>query len=365
MAHGAASLMRQRLFDNLADLTATETNILEAERHRADAHAAFVAAEVALNTLQERRTFMLRTTRHLRNGLRTMATFPDFLLALIFEHACVVCERTAPIDDADIAAVIRAYRLSSVCRHWRSVALKTPTIWSYLAVADYDMEVQDRAVLFARLDRHILLSKATLLDVSIIFDTMNWADDTRAREYKWQLKQLVPPLIARLVSCASRIRSLKVHRRDNMIDPVDILRDGILDLLRCPTLESLIVRLPHASPPVSIPAFWLTFSGQDLPIFLPEAPRLQLLRMEEVPLVCPMSHPGLPALTSVTLEYQWMIEIHLWSLLFIAPNISELSINCMGIHDLPDRFDIRPTSLPRIKSLGQPHFHRNVADNIT
>ncbi|KAE9401164.1 hypothetical protein BT96DRAFT_974930 [Gymnopus androsaceus JB14] len=91
-----------------------------------------------------------------RSLLAPIRRVPDDILGTVFSNLCNVGPDTEEIQSA-------AFRLSTVCSHWRSIILATPSLWATIAFS-FPLERSSAAKL---VQLHLERSKAALLDLSI------------------------------------------------------------------------------------------------------------------------------------------------------------------------------------------------------
>lgn len=266
------------------------------------------AIEAELHDIQDR-TAQLRTAI-LR--LRGVQSLPDEVLALIFtdlvrDNSAACAWDECFIEASIIPHAMIQYRIAAVCRRWRQMALRTPTVWSFLVIPPV-ATADDAARLLWHAETMIERSRGTPIEVVIPWQSLNWT-----------LTSFGFADVLATVGRASR-----QWRHVSFILSGSVSTRLAYDIFRgpMPILETLaVLQLPYDGP--------LSLSDSDSdasPHYLPYCPALRRLIVQG----CDVVHTGpsgplfsLVALTLSTIELAGDV---IWQVLSLLPALEYLDL---------------------------------------
>lgn len=328
------------LLADIAALAESDHNVAFAQQQRDLAQEQLTAADNALVLVTARRAALHDTVTKLRAGLSTFSRVPSDVLSIILEDVCRERNPSLLGLQTDWLAGLAPYRLAAVCRHWRSTALATPAMWTYIGLAkmynNYEPAVRKYC---GHLSTLLARSRACSLEVDLVLLASTCAHSDGATQYLSE--RFIGRVFALLVPNAARIRALTVCQLQGMASqttpPHAGYRDGLLqstlELLCCPTPMLTELRLDigrdwdlGVMPPTPDLGFWKNYPTQPFPTFLPHAPRLKRLTVGDAPLLFERSHPGLPALRQLEFTAREVHTSLLYDTFVTAPNLDDIFI---------------------------------------
>ncbi|EJD46224.1 hypothetical protein AURDEDRAFT_184515 [Auricularia subglabra TFB-10046 SS5] len=349
------SSLRQGLLDDIGALKAVESEILSAQSRQAQAHVDLQEAEAvvkraqallrnaesqsqlaasAVQHLMTRRDTLMTSMTQARALLRTLATIPEDALSLIFHEACVARSPLLPgagiVIDQD--AVAMPYHIASVCRHWRSTALATPSLWTYIALPEHEWGKEHCELFQGHLDLVTRRSGVLPLDVVVLAGFRRPSVIQPGPAPKWQYRDLIDYFFGAMIGNAYRVRSLTISSgdQDGMLLPgLGFVRQAVVNLLRCPTprLEELDVYVPEFE---SNQPSWLGYPAHAFPRILPEAPLLRRMRLQQIPIICCNASSSLPSLVSFDFTASHHSTAYgelLWDMFKLAPKLEHVQLD--------------------------------------
>ncbi|EJD38900.1 hypothetical protein AURDEDRAFT_187611 [Auricularia subglabra TFB-10046 SS5] len=160
-----------------------------------------------------------------------MDALPEEMLRAVFEAVVESAGHWSSEDDAEIQLRTQTpYVLSSVCKHWRTVALDLHTLWSYIALPGFAGHPDQHARVLADTSLRLERSRSTPLDIVVA-----WAGEGDIG---------VPhdTALALLAPHHSRWRRFKFIGPDKCHWPLDSRR---IFTLPAPGLEEVYISQPH------------------------------------------------------------------------------------------------------------------------
>ena len=266
--------------------------------------------------------------------IHSLASMPVELVQAIFGH--VTAYPDAPfnehaIPEFDPALDVAPYRIASVCTAWRTIALRTPELWTYISIP-WELEEHD----VDRLNLNMERSGHMPLVIVGIYDEPNSHPDYKILEKIW--------------GQVFRWRRVRLH-----VTEVDLLELGMLDLI-APLLEEFVLTGEYRR--------IVTDPTVDRSKLLSISPQLQRL-------ACTAFTPGPPPTPWAHLDYL-MINMRiaendiLWEMLSYTPVLRDLQVffpylDAVTHPGIPPSHDI---VLPRLERLalyghassGFPHW---------
>jgi len=223
------------------------------------ARAAVQDIDVQLDILQQRRNTASTACDDLLAEFSRdfFVTVPEELLILIFDHVATIYDtwECAHMMYQHERALM-PFRLAAVCWRWRTAAIATSGLWTYLGV---DMATHDTDAEVARIE--LLKDRSGVAGVDVIFGRAGTAQETH--NYEFNDAKLMP-LASALLAVTWR------WRRVEWYSPSDECEKAVLQAFDEPTplLEVLsLVQNGNDGPPIA--------DGH-----LNSAPRLSTLRIE-------------------------------------------------------------------------------------
>ena len=256
---------------------------------------------------------------------------PKELLVRIFRHARV---------DSALGAYINTFRypvaLSQVCRHWRTVAIGAPILWTNIDVPEYHTEGAKEGV-------RIYLERSKPRPIFL-----TWFAE--AEEFHTDVPAIVENVI---IPGAERWQRITLFAGDKRVTEAML---AAMEPLNFPILQDLEITCKP-------------FLGSDLPksALPPSVPLLRRCRLRSVPSLPPPSN--LVVLDYVFLESLWPAEFCLDPLLEFLPHVAH-SLEHLRFGPPPIsnvRFTPRTTKIPldNLKSLHTMESHAIVDHIIT
>ncbi|KZV84764.1 hypothetical protein EXIGLDRAFT_753654 [Exidia glandulosa HHB12029] len=264
-----------------------------------------------LDDLMRRREDLRGSSVALRSSQRLTfpRTFPVELLCAVFQ--AFVGETTSLWVGWDMKCGIDKHRrsapfiLAAVCRHWRTVALATPSVWYYIVLPAPTTELGCHTAL-DYINTVISRSGGTALEIGFYWNNLSdeqWTD----------IGPSCQPLLRRIADAASRWKVALLYlpnaaaTRDNL--------DGFRRVM--PMLEELTVcREDNGSHNP-----WAT----NFPLYLPYCPRLRRMRTDGCHVIWTPPHSPI-ALVHLELEVDLPASV-VWDLLQSLPALESLSLD--------------------------------------
>ncbi|EJD41176.1 hypothetical protein AURDEDRAFT_169765 [Auricularia subglabra TFB-10046 SS5] len=332
----------KRLLEGIdSELAATEDRHRTCRQAFETAQAALKAVEQQHSALEKSRDSLKRAIREARRTLQSASLLPDELLALVFEHAASYGITRSwhglewSSDNIDWDLVTLPHDLRLVCKRWNAIALSTRALWKYIAVSaakEYIDELSYPAYLRLQLER----SRPMLLSVVIQADIKSRSGERSLSDIATRQLEFVKVALDLLGPEVYRIRTLEVYgNTPSYRESPDLFRAWdrrkdfchmVMGFLRLPTpnLEDLYAIIDQGDEDEGW--FLLPPDSEPLPLYLPEAPKLRRVRLDHLPVLCRLPHPGLPSLSVLSLEFFLMYETHFLDTLTLCPGLKELSI---------------------------------------
>ncbi|EJD48681.1 hypothetical protein AURDEDRAFT_162138 [Auricularia subglabra TFB-10046 SS5] len=347
--------MRKRLLADVAALEDLSAEIEDVEAAQAKAQVAFDEAKAALAradtqvaNVHLREKLLKRSVRMLSRSLSTLSTFPFELLSMIFAYANTESERNskaggedyAPPIGLDMDRVLLPWSLGAVCRHWRAAVDSTPEAWSFIGISHCKRSAspQANADCIWRLSQSLEKSGAALLDV-VFTSSHLWAEDD-SKDFATLEHSLVINTFDLLTENMARIRTLGISLAPfvprSRSEPLSSfwleIRGAIVELLRTPSPALVDARIQIVDRPRAVEAepaeeYWHQFPDDPLPLFLPAAPKLRYLLLDQIPVAFRRPHVGLPSLERIRITQYWMFTVHVADMLALAPKLQHLELD--------------------------------------
>ncbi|EJD41175.1 hypothetical protein AURDEDRAFT_169764 [Auricularia subglabra TFB-10046 SS5] len=303
-----------------------------------EAKIIFDLTEQEKRTLGRSRDGLRRAITEAQQTLQYSSLLPDEILSLIFVHAVAGTAATIPTATIDwtLARLPGALRL--VCRRWNSVALATRELWTYIVVPAR-LEHVSRPGLPAYLSQQ--LERSGTLNLNVLIDAEFYYKDGRVfcdrRDAIFQQTEFLREAFDVLVTEATtaRISMLAVTGSPPKLDAVyatryrsrepNDIRHLTMGLLRLPTpaLEEAYLLLEPEDSEGREP--WDTSPPDHTSAYFPVAPKLRVLHMSFMPVICYPPHPGLPSLERLLFQFRVLYECHLVGMLSLCPSLRELA----------------------------------------
>ncbi|EJD41169.1 hypothetical protein AURDEDRAFT_169758 [Auricularia subglabra TFB-10046 SS5] len=309
-----------------------------------------------------------------RKAVKYTLLIPNEIVSLVFAHAAA-WKRGAG-DPIDWTAVTLPWCLRLVCKRWNAIALSTQALWTYIAVpvtVEFVARTGLPEYLALQLDRSGSMALKVVVDAefSCDADLTDSARDALIRQQTEALRNLFDVLVTEPI--VARISILEVyggpptpsqflgHHNDR-----DSIRSLTLGMLRLPTpsLEEAVLQMDPDDYGQDEP--WQTSPLGPLPLYLPVAPKLRMLRMVRFPLLCYPAHPGFPSLEFLTYDYNFAHESHLLGMLALCPVLRELDTSLAECDNTSiPAFVTDPITLP-VRSLifGEGELSAAFADRV-
>ncbi|KZV96912.1 hypothetical protein EXIGLDRAFT_833327 [Exidia glandulosa HHB12029] len=263
-----------------------------------------------------------------------MDAIPLDVLRLIFEH-CVeelIYAKTGLRHPIDYILRSTPFALATTCSRWRKLALAAPELWTYILVTD-----EDDWNAIQRVYEGISRSKSQLLDVTIV---LHHCDESRYAA--------IAKLVSTVLLHGNRIGIRSMHLRL----PYKIDRKVCMAALKGPTpqLASLLVCY---EPPL-VNADHNNAADRDLEdpddkssFYLPYAPRLEILELEDTHMSCSPLYCRLDTLRDLTLWSGTSLDQFLDLAKCAFSTLQKLKLAMSW--DIPA--GVQPVTLPHLTSL--------------
>lgn len=246
---------------------------------------------------------------------RLLGRFPVEMLQAIFVEATnytgdIWCTRakydiwTFPDYPYDQAVV--PFALAAVNRQWRAVALRTPTLWTLIAVPNLDME-ENTADFVKYVDLMLERSRNLALDLILCWHNCHWDQSVHYGD-----------ILDAIGSRAHRWRSLSLPL------PVDTPEQALGVLRRpMPQLEDVyLTRAAEGGTSLLFP--W----AEDAPAYIPFSPRIRCLHKTAF-----FHVPRLPltGLRHLSFSVDDSVPINaIFQHVLLAPSLRELHVSCLS-----------------------------------
>ncbi|EJD48689.1 hypothetical protein AURDEDRAFT_162144 [Auricularia subglabra TFB-10046 SS5] len=372
LSSGASQGLREALHANIDSLALLNDQLAVArgtEKRASDvlvsATAACEMAKLHVHEVEQRIATLSSSTQRIRNSLHTLSHFPFELLSLIFVWANTddaddeYDERGLFPREINIERLKLPWRLGAVCSRWRTVVLRSPAVWSYIAIPEYGHSTvhfgPGKPIPLRNTDRSffphfkLLLQRSSRasLDVVICVGHVFGRPHRSYESLACDESKFIHDLLGVLSLHLGRIRTLHIdgrgyepmrHDAIRQIAPEHLItsvQQKFVDLLRAPTprLVDLRLRFPEDPQP-----FWHGFPETPLPMLLPQAPELRSLSVCHAPIALKGTHPGLPSLRQLKLDIHAMHGVALSDTLWATPALEELTLsirNKLPVEDCP------------------------------
>ncbi|KZW01274.1 hypothetical protein EXIGLDRAFT_719014, partial [Exidia glandulosa HHB12029] len=366
MATSRLAATRRFLSTDQSLIARIETELSEVDKlHATHAHA-LKDAQAAFSLTEARRTELVAYMDAVRLSMSQRAAsssafecIPDEILAEIFTRILPPFTVSRAVDlrpwdlmkpDADRLRLL--CDLPRVSKRWKAVVERTRSLHTYLVVpSDLWSSRRRQKLFFTRLD--FILDRAPCIDLHVI--ATHPRSGLQPNDYH-DYDDFWHRVFRILYSTTHRLRTLCVvgdvekSERARPRDRVEQVRDMTAGLLRLPTpnLEAALISFESDHPKP-----WGNFPEVPLPLYLPVAPKLHWLYLDNIPVMCtdPLRHPGLPSLETLRIRNDDVVYVcHLWDMLSISPSLHDLSIDVEhldeGTNSIASTIPNPPASIP-------------------
>ncbi|EJD41170.1 hypothetical protein AURDEDRAFT_127239 [Auricularia subglabra TFB-10046 SS5] len=329
----------QKIETELADTSEIHNSL---ERALKAAQSAFDESLLRRQQLISRRDAILEDIRQRKRLSCPISALPDDIIRESFVE--LVGAHRMPRFDNRISLswerLLLPGRLSSVCRQWNRVAQSTPYLWSYIAL---DVREDGRKYLnggpAAFLCR--MLHRSGVAPLDIVIDVHHgYAVRQAAKKSLGERRRVLRSIFDTLASKRHRIRTFHlsggtldmISGDDSLYCDLENLQQLALGLFRLstPAIEEIRVELEETSHGEHREVrMWAPYPDRPMPLYLPDAPRLQRLVLNYIPLMCTgRAHPGLPALKVLSMKNIGFYQEHIWEMLALCPSLEEFDVEC-------------------------------------
>ncbi|KZV78560.1 hypothetical protein EXIGLDRAFT_737355 [Exidia glandulosa HHB12029] len=339
----ARDVQRKRIRSEIEALESLDERLLQSQRALDEAHdelaaarAKYDAVKVENDELKRRRAVLdtgLTAVRALYRRSLWMEAVPNDILRMIFVARVEMYDECWPAigqgeynEERDHGP----FALAAVCSRWRTLALATPCLWSYLGAEAGD-NADLRAVDLAKFKLLLRRSESAPLDLLLL--NRQWdREGTAARTRN------LGRLFSLLLGHSTRLRRVEIHF------PIGVERDPLMAVFRSPTpaLTELFVAVGSDS----------TWDDDVCESYLPIAPKLRALELCHTGMFCSSRHPGFPRLQTLKL---WGGRLGHSPIAFIsraAQNLDTLHLSYASFaHDEELEGVSLPLSFPRLINL--------------